>query len=147
MTATAPTPMTASTTDAAARSSRPAATRGFTLLEILVSIAIFAMAFIVILATYANILSSYQHLQTDREVDEDVKFARAALLAEPDIQKAQDGDEFDSTDDRHVRWSSTIEPSDTIADLFSVAFECEITTAGQNNSEPEKVTAPISTPM
>jgi prepilin-type N-terminal cleavage/methylation domain-containing protein len=118
----------------------PAAARGFSLVEVLAALAIFAMAFIVILSTYANILNSYEGIRRSRDADEDVKFARAALLAEPDIQKAQDGDEFDSTDDRHVRWSSTIEPSDTIADLFSVAFECEITTAGQNNSEPEKVT-------
>lgn len=117
---------------------KASAARGFSLLEVLVSIAIFAMAFIVILSTYANILSSYQHIRADREADEDVKFARAALLAEPDIQKAQDGDEYDATGERHVRWSSTITPSDTIADLFSVEFECEISAPGAG--DPEKVT-------
>jgi hypothetical protein len=94
----------------------------------------------VILSTYSNILSSYEGIRRSREMDEDVKFARAALMAEPDIQKAQDGDEFDSTGERHVRWSSTIEPSDTVADLFSVQFECEISAPGQAGGEPEKMT-------
>lgn len=110
----------------------------FSLLEVLVATAIFAMGFIVILSTYANILTSYEGIRRDRDSDEDVKFARAALLAEPDIQKAQDGDEFDSTGGRHVQWTSVIEPSDTMPDLFSVTFDCEITESGQG--EPQKVT-------
>ncbi len=108
----------------------------FSLLEVLVALAIFAMGFIVILATYANVLNSYEGIRRNRESDEDVKFARATLLAETDLQKAEDGEEFDSTGGRHVRWTSTIEPSATMPDLFAVTFNCEITESGQG--EPQK---------
>ena len=120
------------------RGPRRRAAGAFSLLEVLVALAIFAMGFIVILATYSNILIAYQGIQQSRESDEDVKFARASLLAQTDIQKAQAGDEFDSTGNRHVRWTSPIEPSDTMPDLFAVTFNCEISEPGKG--EPEKVT-------
>ena len=119
------------------RRARVLAPAGFTLLEVLVSLAIFAMGFVVLMSAYLNILNGYAGISRSREADEDVKFARAALLAEPDLQKAQDGDEFDSTGERHVKWTSTIAPSDTIPDLYTVTFECDITSPQQ--SDPDKV--------
>jgi hypothetical protein len=58
--------------------------------------------------------------------DPDVKFARAALFAQPDADLARQGAEFDAPDGRHVRWSAAID-STTVADLFTVTFDCEIT--------------------
>src|SRR5690349_10888438 len=73
--------------------------RGFTLLEVLISLAIVAMMAVVLGSAYINILNSYGMLARDHSNDEEVRFARTALLATTDIQKAQDGDEFDSTGD------------------------------------------------
>jgi hypothetical protein len=109
----------------------------FSLLEVLVALAIFAMAFVVLLSAYVNILGSYNGIARSREADEDVKFSRAALLAEPDILKAQAGDEFDSTNGRHVKWTATIDPDTTMPDLFTVNFECDVTESGA--PEPEKI--------
>jgi len=113
-------------------------TSAFSLLEVLVALAIFAMAFVVLLSAYVNILSSYHGIAQSREAEEDVKFARAVLLAEPDPVKAQAGDEFDSTNGRHVKWTATIDPDATMPDLFTVNFDCEVTEQGV--PEPEKFT-------
>ncbi|MSU69507.1 MAG: prepilin-type N-terminal cleavage/methylation domain-containing protein [Opitutaceae bacterium] len=109
----------------------------FTLIEVLVSLAIFAMAAVVLGATYVNVLNSYAAMARSHDADEDARFARTQLLAEPDLQKAQDGDQFDSTGGRHITWTATVEPT-TIADLFTVTFRCEITDPAL--SEPKKIT-------
>jgi general secretion pathway protein I len=123
----------------AVSSSGPPARRAaaFTLIEVLVSLAIFAMGAVVLGATYVNVLNSYAVIARSHDSDEDARFACAQLLAEPDIQKAQTGDQFDSTGSRHVVWTSTIEPT-TTPDLFTVTFQCEIDDPALK--EPKKIT-------
>jgi general secretion pathway protein I len=102
----------------------------FTLLEVLVALAIFAMAAVVLGGAYLNVLNGYEVARRATVTDPEVEFARAALLAQPDVDLAQQGAEFDSADGRHVRWTAVIEPT-TVADLFTVTFNCDITGAGQ----------------
>jgi prepilin-type N-terminal cleavage/methylation domain-containing protein len=111
-------------TGAASVPRRPA-TRGFTLLEVLISLMIFVMAAVVLGSSYVNVLNGYDLAQRANERNEDVEFARAQLLAEPDHDKAEQGGEFDSANARHVSWHAQIDPTQT-ADLFAVAFTCEI---------------------
>lgn len=102
--------------------------RGFTLLEVLVALAVFALAAIVLGAAYVNVLNAYELAQKGTEVDPDVRFARGQLLAEPDHDKAEQGGDFDSTAGRHIKWHATIEATAT-ADLFTVTFVCELADA------------------
>lgn len=110
--------------------------RGFTLLEVLVALAIFALAAVVLGAAYVNVLNSYALASRDRGVDEDASFAYAQLLAEPDRKKAEEGGEFESAGGRRVRWTARIEDT-TVADLFAVTFECE---ASEPLQETQKIT-------
>lgn len=110
--------------------------RAFTLIEVMVALAIFALAAVVLGATYVNILTSYAVIDRDRDADEDVRFACSQLRAIPDLLTAQAGDQFDSTNNRHVVWTATIAPTN-IADLFTVTFNCEITGDGP---DPKKIT-------
>ncbi len=98
----------------------------FTLLEVLVALAIFAMAAIALGGAYVNVLTSYVDVNRIDERHEDVRFARSALLAEADRDKAEEGAEFEAGDGRRVRWRAEIE-STNVADLFLVTFVCEIT--------------------
>jgi general secretion pathway protein I len=102
--------------------------RGFTVLEVMIALAIFIGAAVVLGATYLGIMNGYAQMQVDGDYKNDVKFARAALLAEPDFDTAEKGADFDATGGRHVSWKATIEPTET-ADLFTVTFECEINAA------------------
>jgi general secretion pathway protein I len=97
----------------------------FTLLEVLMALSIFALAAVVLGASYVNVLLSYQIAARSTQGDEDVKFARAQLLAIADPKKIEEGGDFDSTGGRRVRWSAQIESTET-ADLFLVHFLCEI---------------------
>jgi len=99
--------------------------RGFTLLEVLIALTIFALAAVVLGASYVNVLLSYQIAARSTQGDEDVKFARAQLLAIADPKKIEEGGDFDAPGGRRVHWSAQIEPTET-ADLFLVHFLCEI---------------------
>src|SRR4051812_48535322 len=103
---------------------------GFTLLEVLVALMIFAMTAVVLSTAYLNVLHSYAAASRANQYDTDLGFAREQLLAEPDRAKAETGADFDSLENRHVRWSATIAPT-SMPDLFTVAFSCEITDPSQ----------------
>jgi general secretion pathway protein I len=105
--------------------------RGFTLLEVLVSLVIFAVATVALAAAYINVLNAYDVVGRGNVRDEDVRFARAQLLAEADREKAEEGADFAAASDNgRVVWRSEIEPT-TTADLFRVTFTCEVT---ENNA-------------
>lgn len=89
------------------------------------ALAIFTMAAIVLGTAYVNVITAYQSAARGNELNQDIRFARAMLLAEPDREKAETGLQFDGDKSRRVIWKSTIEPTQT-ADLFTVTFECDI---------------------
>jgi prepilin-type N-terminal cleavage/methylation domain-containing protein len=109
---------------------------GFTLIEVLVALMIFALSSLVLASAYLNILNAYQAAERANQRDADLTFARAQLLAEPDRTKAETGADFDPPDKRHVRWSSTIAATN-LPDLFTVTFVCEITDSGKNGNDPK----------
>src|SRR2546421_703980 len=102
---------------------RRSATRaGFTLIEVLVALMIFTMAAIVLGNTYVNVLTAYQTAARGYQRNQDVRFARAAVITEPDRDKVEKGGDFDAGNSRHVTWKAVVEPTET-ADLFTVTFE------------------------
>jgi general secretion pathway protein I len=101
---------------------------GFTLLEVLAALLIFALTAVVLGGAYVNVLNSYEAARKSNVNDEDITFARSQLLTIADLQTAQHGMEFDDGD-RHVKWICEIDPA-TTTDLFSVAFTCTITEPG-----------------
>jgi prepilin-type N-terminal cleavage/methylation domain-containing protein len=110
---------------------RVRARAGFTLVEVLVSLTIFALSAIVLGATYVNVLNSYSIASRTNATNEDVAFARSLVTQQPDLKKLVDGGEFESaTSGRRVKWSVEVTPT-TTADLFTVVFTCEITDAAQ----------------
>ena len=102
----------------------------------MIALLIFFMATIVLAGAYVNVLNSYQAATTANENDQDVAFARSQLLTQADLQTAETGAAFDTTDNRHVSWSATCDTTDT-TDLFAVTFTCEISDATSAN--PKKV--------
>ncbi|MBC7369348.1 MAG: type II secretion system protein [Undibacterium sp.] len=110
----------------------------FSLLEVLVALMIFALSAVVLGSTYVNILNSYEAVSRGNTRDEDVAFARAQMLVMTDRAKVEAGAEFDSLDNRHVRWSATL-ASTSLPDLFTVTFVCEVTDSAKGG-DPAKTT-------
>lgn len=109
--------------------------RGFTLLEVLVAMTIFAMAAVMLASAYLNILNSYEAVSRGVQINEDFAFARQQVLNEPDRKKVEEGGEFETAGGRRAKWTAEI-ASTAVADVYRVAFTCEL--ADPNRTEPER---------
>jgi prepilin-type N-terminal cleavage/methylation domain-containing protein len=109
--------------------------RGFTLIEVLMAILVFALSAIILASAYVNVLNSYAIVERGAQADADLNFARAQVLTEPDRKKLEKGGEFDTSDGRHVKWEVEITSTAT-ADLFNVVFTCTSGSVGE--AEPQK---------
>ena len=97
---------------------------GFTLVEVLVALAIFSLAAVVLGASYVNLIQMHAALRARDTHDEDMRWVRAALLAEPDRALAERGGDLVLPDGRRALWRATITPAG-VSDLFDVALEAE----------------------
>lgn len=116
---------------------RPSTPAAFTLLEVLVALAIFALAAVVLGATYVNALNAYEAATRRNEYDGDLRLVRAAVLTEPDRDKVEEGGDVDLGGNKRARWQAEIAATNTV-DLFSVTWTCEITDPARR--EPYRVT-------
>jgi len=102
---------------------------GFTLIEVLVSLAIFALAAVVLSVAYLNILGSYRALGAHHQSAEDWKLLRSVVLSEPEREKVEEGGRLSLPEGRQLHWTASIEPTD-VADLFRVTLEAEMPATG-----------------
>ncbi|HKB57958.1 MAG TPA: prepilin-type N-terminal cleavage/methylation domain-containing protein, partial [Lacunisphaera sp.] len=79
--------------------------RAFTLIEVLISLAIFALAAVVLAAAYLNVLGGYQAVARRQQGEEDWKLVRAAVLTESDRTKIEAGGRFPLADGTYLRWT------------------------------------------
>lgn len=115
--------------------------RAFSLIEVMVALAIFALASLVLAASYLNIMTGYQAATKGLQEDPDLEFARNQLLQMGDLATAEAGLEYDTPDNspldpaRHVKWTADIEPFSGSSptpptDLFTVTLTVESTPPG-----------------
>jgi prepilin-type N-terminal cleavage/methylation domain-containing protein len=114
---------------------------GFSLLEVLVALTIFALSAIILGSAYVNVLNSYAVAGRVAQTHEDLEFARSLVITQPDLTKLEDGGEFDGANGRRVKWSAEITPT-TTTDVFTVVFTCEIADPAQ--PQPEKTVQTFS---
>lgn len=110
--------------------------RAFTLIEVVIAIAVFAMAALMLGTAYLNVLNSYEAAARGQGAEADQRFARGLLLKEADLEKATEGGEFEGAEHSRVRWSAEITPLE-MPDLFKVAFTCDIEEGSERRSSTE----------
>lgn len=111
--------------------------RGFTLIEVLMSLAIFALAAVGLGAAYSNVLLGRAALRQNEQDLEDMARVRAALLENPNFDDVEAGGEVHLPGDRTARWKGKIEAT-PVSDLFTVTLTCEIQAEADGEYSPER---------
>ena len=108
--------------------------RAFTLIEVLVSLAIFAVAAVSLGAAYSNVLLSRIAMKQDEQRLDDRARCRAALLETPGFEDVEAGGEIHLPGGRTARWEGKIEAT-SVSDLFAVQLTAEIEAADGGEAE------------
>ena len=98
------------------RSKRIAA---FTLVEVLIAVAIFAMAASVLMSAFVNALLSRESTAKYDLLNADIRAVRMQLLLEPNLEDAEDGDEYETVHSGEASWEAQVVPTNVV-DLFQV---------------------------
>ena len=117
--------------------SLPRTEPGFSLIEVVVALALFAMASVVLTSSFVNALLAREHGQSNDLRHADIRAVRMQLLLEPNIDDAEDGDRYDTLNNGTANWQASIEPTNVI-DLFEVQLSIEF-------SEPQEEQAATHT--
>ena len=107
---------------------------GFTLLEVLLAFALFAVAVVVLASSYLNIITSLEAVKTDRAFEQEVRWVREQALQEADRKELEKGGELTTPENGAVRWQAEVFPS-VVPDLFSVELHVEL--AGEKAGKQE----------
>ncbi len=109
-----------------------ATVRGFTFLEVIVALALFALTGIALASAYLNVLEARQ-AALGRDVHaSDLRLVRTALAAEPSLDKATTWNELPLPGERTARWRAVVTATE-VADLFDVTLEVDLTDEDGNS--------------
>lgn len=91
----------------------------FTLIEVLLALALFAIAVVVLAASYINVLFGLEAVRADRVLEQEMSFVRSVILTAPDLDTIEEGGELPTGAMGYAYWEAELEPTQ-IADLFVV---------------------------
>lgn len=104
---------------------------GFTLLEVLLALALFSIAGLVLAASYVTVLTNIEKVKVDQALEDELAFVRAQVLLQPELEEVEEGGDLPTVNYGMARWSATVVPSERIADLFRVDLEIELEGDGE----------------
>lgn len=110
--------------------------RAFTILEVLMALAIFALMATMIAAGYLNVLRAYQAADDDGLSESRVRHARMEFLGTKNRDDVLRGGDFTDGDVR-VDWTAEVEPT-AVPDLYRVEFVCS--QRGPSDQKPARTT-------
>lgn len=106
----------------------------FTMIEVLVSMAIFAMAFVILADTYVNALQAYNGRPRKTLVDQDLAFVRQRVFRAPNRDVLEAGGTIETWQAGPATWDVEYEETEVI-DLFEVMIEIELFDTGEVHRE------------
>lgn len=96
-------------------------TKGFSLIETLVAVAIAGIAFFVLTETFFNVLLTLESLESEADYQKDIRFVRSQIIQISDRDELLDGGEITTLDLGEAKWEADIEPTDVL-DLFDLTL-------------------------
>ena len=98
--------------------------RGFSLIEVVVAVALFASAAVVLSSAFVIALLARDFGKRNALFADDVRAVRMQLLLEPNLEDAEDGGRLKTLGSGEAEWSTVIEPMEVV-DLFRVNLQIE----------------------
>lgn len=109
---------------------------GFTLLEVLVAMALFFMAVTFFSMTYLNTLMAIEGTRLNQGLEQDMAAIRRQALLIADIEEVEDGGDVVTGEHGLAHWSIEYEPT-RVADLFLVTLTVELAPEDEENGVTE----------
>lgn len=113
-----------------------AARGGFTLLEVLVALALFFMAVTFFSMTYLNTLMAIEGTRLNQGLEQDMAAIRRQALLIADVEEVEDGGEVVTGEHGLAQWRIEYEPTE-VADLFRVTLSVELDPVDEKNGVRE----------
>lgn len=92
---------------------------GFTLLEVILAVAIFAMALVVLSSAFTNTLVALGTIHREADTEPQFRFARSLIITVPNLEDFQEGATLPMPDGSQLTWTAEVQPA-TVVDLFHV---------------------------
>ena len=97
---------------------------GFSLIEVVVALALFAMASVVLNSSFINALLARERGLSNDRLHADIQAVRLQLLLEPNLEDVEDGGRYETLNSGTANWEASVEPTNLI-DLFHVQLQIE----------------------
>lgn len=109
---------------------------GFTLLEVLLAMALFFVAVTVFSMTYLNTLMAVEGTRLNQGLEQDMAAIRRQVLLIDDVEALKEGGDVVTGEHGLARWRIEYEPTE-VADLFFVTLSVELDPDDRENGERE----------
>lgn len=97
---------------------------GFSLIEVVIAIAVAGIAFFVLTETFFNVLLTLDGLESQSDYQKDVRFVRREIVQIADRDELEDGGEITTLDLGEAVWEVELEETE-IVDLFEMSLFIE----------------------
>lgn len=98
---------------------------GFTIMEVILALALFTVAVTVLAGAYVNILNAFEAVKLDQAYEQDLALVRKQVLAIGDVGELEKGGEVVTGSHGTANWTVEYESTE-LADLFQVTLFVEL---------------------
>ncbi len=105
----------------------------FSLIEVTLALAIFALAVVVITQAFVNTMVSLNTIGSESLLEADIKFARSQIIKETNRDLLEAGGQMETLSSGTVYWIATIEQAQ-VSDLFYVTLSLELQSPDDNTT-------------
>jgi len=99
--------------------------RGFTIIEVMLALALFGVAVTTFTAAYLNIINAIAAIQVDQAYEQDLSMIRLAAFSSELVEDVEEGGEVFTGSHGEASWKVEYEPT-LVADLFRVRLLMEV---------------------